>query len=486
MSKLIIADRFDTYEHTPKKRVVEVRPNVRAKYDAAQTSAENQTHWGMADALSADAGLSPTIRSVLRKRSRYEVANNTYAAGMVQTLANDTIGTGASLHVLTGDKVADTEIETRFWEWSKQINLHQKLRVMRMAKATDGEAIAVLFFNLAKQYPVKIDMRLYESEQLAAPPGNTSNLSDGIVFDDYGNILGYTFFNKHPGSGSSDKSMTTLAAADVIHIFHAIRPGQTRGLPEITPAIPLYAQLRRYTLAVLAAAETAADIAGVIHSNGNAIDPDDIEPLDTIDIAKRQLLTMPKGWDISQLKAEQPVTTYEMFKRNIISEIARCLNMPYNVAAGDSSNYNYSSGRLDHKTYYKTVRVERSNWENVALDPLFEKWWAEARLIPGYITSSIRSEEISPAHAWRWDGDETIDPLKDANADGVRLSDHTTTLADIYSRQGKDWEEQLRQRAKEVELMDELGLIRDLNPEAFGDMNKAPKQAVEVKPDGEE
>ena len=37
------------------------------------------------------------------------------------------------------------------------------------------------------------------------------------------------------------------------------RPGQARGIPDITPALPLFAQLRRFTLAVLAAAETAAD-----------------------------------------------------------------------------------------------------------------------------------------------------------------------------------------------------------------------------------
>ena len=39
-----------------------------------------------------------------------------------------------------------------------------------------------------------------------------------------------------------------------------------------------------------------------------------------------------------------------------------------------------------------------------------------------------------------------------------RLANNTTTLAAEYAKQGKDWETELRQRAKEKNLMDELGL----------------------------
>jgi capsid protein len=51
-----------------------------------------------------------------------------------------------------------------------------------------------------------------------------------------------------------------------------------------------------------------------------------------------------------------------------------------------------------------------------------------------------------------------VDPTKEATAQETRLRNHTTTLAAEYARQGKDWETELRQRAKEVALMEELGL----------------------------
>ena len=51
-----------------------------------------------------------------------------------------------------------------------------------------------------------------------------------------------------------------------------------------------------------------------------------------------------------------------------------------------------------------------------------------------------------------------MDPAKEANAQATRLASSTTTLAAEFARQGKDWETELRQRAKEVSLMKELGL----------------------------
>jgi hypothetical protein len=72
---------------------------VRAKFDSAQTTADNRRHWANADGLSADAAANPEVRRTLRNRARYEVANNSYARGIVLTLANDVIGTGHLVHL---------------------------------------------------------------------------------------------------------------------------------------------------------------------------------------------------------------------------------------------------------------------------------------------------------------------------------------------------------------------------------------------------
>jgi len=43
-------------------------------------------------------------------------------------------------------------------------------------------------------------------------------------------------------------------------------------------------------------------------------------------------------------------------------------------------------------------------------------------------------------------------------AQDTHLGNHTTTLAAEYAKKGLDWEEELRQRARELKLMRRLGL----------------------------
>ncbi|MBA3707369.1 MAG: phage portal protein [Planctomycetes bacterium] len=436
---------------------------VRARYDAAQTNLDNRKHWAMADGLSADAAASPTVRRTLRNRARYEVANNSYARGIVLTLANDCIGTGPRLQLMGFSGEDARFIERSFIEWSHTVELAEKLRSMRMAMAEDGESFALLTSNPVLPTPVQLDLKVIEADQVATPtsPILPSNAVDGIVFDDFGNPLEYHVLKNHPGSPITTLRLEAdrVPAASMIHLFRPDRPGQRRGIPEITPAIPLFAQLRRYTLAVIAAAETAADYAGIVYTDAPAGgEADQVEPMDTIELEKRALLTMPGGWKMEQMRAEQPTTTYAEFKHEILNEIARCLNMPFNIAAGNSSSYNYASGRLDHQTYYKSIRVDQARLVSQIIDRVFAAWVREAILIEGFLPQRLRSVDTDWSHQWFWDGHEHVDPAKEANAQATRLASHTTTLADEYARKGQDWEIQLNQRARELTLMRQLGL----------------------------
>jgi len=435
---------------------------VRARYDAAATNEENRRHWANADGLSANAANGPEVRRVLRNRARYETANNSYARGIILTLANDVVGTGPRLQLLTPDPDANNRIEHEFHRWTKAVGLADKLRTMRMARATDGETFAILISNPALDATVQLDLRLVEADQVTTPDRTSMSQRavDGIVFDDAGNPVEYHILKRHPGEsgGGLNRDYERLPAEAVLHWFRADRPGQARGVPDIMPALPLFAQLRRFTLAVLAAAETAADFAGILYTDAPANgEADAAEPFEPIELEKRALLTMPGGWKMSQMEAEQPATTYGEFKREILNEIARCLNMPANVARADSSGYNYASGRLDHQTYFKSIRVEQSHLEVVVLDRILAAWLDEAALIPGLIPPGLPPFSAWE-HQWFWDGREHVDPQKEANAQATRLTSHTTTLADEYARKGQDWEAQLRQRAKELALMTELGL----------------------------
>lgn len=452
---------LDFFRAKQKPRATAV-PVARARYEAAQAG-DDYKHWQVADAFSADAQLSPTVRRTMRNRARYERNNNSYLAGISATLASDLIGTGPRLQLDVQDEAARI-VERAFYDWGTAIDLPAKLRTMREALVVDGEAFALMTTN-ARLSGVQLDLRLIEAEMVATPTelmrqtitpeGNTV---DGIEFDEAGNVIAYQVLSFHPGSNYrvNNLQFNRVPAAAMIHWFRRQRPGQNRGVPEVAPALKLFGQLRRYTEAVIAAAETAADFAAFIHSNSPAAEVDEVDAFAELEIRKRSLVTLPEGWDISQLKAEQPTSTYKDFKREVIGEIARCLQLPFNVAALDSSSYNYASGRMDHQVYGMNQRVDRDQLERTCLDRVLSAWVNEASL------AGVIPEGLPPFSewnwAWVWDGKDHVDPSKEASATETRLLTHTTTLAAEYARQGKRWDVELRQRAAELQLMAELGL----------------------------
>ena len=432
---------------TPDSRKV-----VRASYDAARYTAENESLWQYVDGLSAASANTPQVRKTIRNRARYETANNGYADGIVDTLANDTIGPAVQLQL--GDSEFAQKVEREFERWANATNLWGKLRMLRRAKAVDGEVFAMMITNPRITHEIKLDLRPVECDLIEGWYGNImrDDEIDGIRFDEKGNPVMYRMLRSHPGDVGSLRKGGPLAgdwvsARWMKHYFSATRPGQVRGISEILPALSLFGQLRRYTSAVIECASRAAEISLVLHTD---MLPDqlaaELDAATVISLERNAALSMPEGWKPTQLKAEQPTTTYGDFKSEIINEIARCLSMPYNIAAGNSSGYNYASGRLDHQTYDRNIEVERKDITSAILDPMLAEWINEYATRHS-LTDTEKAELID--HEWHFAARDHVDPAKEANADNTRLQNGTLTYAAYYAKRGKDWKREERQRVRE-------------------------------------
>lgn len=448
--------------NTPERREL---VSLRARYDAAQTTDENANLWSLTDWLSPKAANNWQVRRTLRMRARYEVANNSYARGITLTLANDLIGTGPRLQMRTGDRDLNKAVEIAFGQWAAAVGLADKLRVMALAKIQDGEAFGLFTTNRRIEAPVQLDVKLIEADQVTTPtPTYLGDFwVDGVTLNDQGEVIGYKVLKRHPG----DLFLPTLNPLEwdeyradlVLHWFRSDRPGQIRGIPEITPALELFGELRRFTRATLRAAETAADFAAVLETEAPAPGDDEQElpiPWTTQEISRGMMAALPGGAKLSQLTAQHPATTHQMFVQTILREIARCLNMPFNKAAGDSSGYNYSSGRLDHLDYHRSVRVTRADCERRVMEQVFRSWSEEAVMVPGYLPEGAVPANLP--HRWFWDQFESIDPVKDAQAAQLELQLGLTTRAELCSERGEDWEEVYEQLAAEKDAAEELGL----------------------------
>jgi hypothetical protein len=248
---------------------------VRGRYDSGADDRRQPPALGRRRRPVGRGRQQPAGPPILRNRARYEVANNSYLAGILDTLANDTIGTGPRLQMLTGEEALDSTIEEEFADWADEIDLAEKLRTLRRARCESGEVLAMFVTNPGLASRVKLDVVLVEADQLTDPTWQSvsdPNWCDGIRFDVFGNprATGSSATTPAPSPGAPTRWNTTTSRRGWCFTTSrrppwaaARHPGDHAGAVELAGAAPLLQ-------AVIAAAETAADYAMTIQSEAGA------------------------------------------------------------------------------------------------------------------------------------------------------------------------------------------------------------------------
>jgi len=419
---------------------------AKLSFDAARAGSDLDAHFKFADSLDPDSSYSQGVRNTLIKRSRYEQGSNGIYDGIINTHCNMLVGVGPTLRMLTKNRNFNQLVEREFFKWMQQTQLRRKLWAMCHSRTGDGESFAVMQTNPA--FPgVQLDFQPIEPEQCQTPFGGFEKTGyvDGIRYDEFNNVYSYDILPEHPGSSQTVHShdAVSVPASQVVHWFKLKRPGAHRGIPDCTSSLGVGAHSRRHREATTAACETAANLSAISTTNHSPAsdEPDPVAPFTGVPLTKNTWLFNPMGWDIHQMKAEHPNATYADFHRLQTSETARPLSMPYNAAACDSSTYSFASGKLDTLCYRAALDVERQDCNDLVMDPIFAAWFREWRLLydgeldPGTITT--------PAHQWDWPAHPVIDEVASANATKTKLETGTTTLRQVYSDNGQDYEDAL-------------------------------------------
>lgn len=494
---------------SPKKS----RRDIHAKYDAAQTFFGNQKHWANADSLDPHSANSLSVRQTLRSRSRYEcIENNPYLKGTLLSICNDFVGSGPKLQI-TDERLTEERrllIENRWADWAKRVRFRHKVWRMRMAKLVDGESFMMAYTRLIEGQtdPITLDFQVIEADRISSwefqpYKEQTLNEVDGVLFDDYENPVYYGLLNQHPGGTVLTRILADtnggqwISARYILHWFRQER-GWLRGIPELTSSLPLCALLRRYTLAVVRAAEVAANFSAVLETelppalaakawtdgSGNLLEDD---PFDTFPLEMGMITALPWHTKIKQLQAEQPTTGFDDFVSALLREIVRPVLTPYNRAAGTSEKSNMASSVVDDEFYKSGQKAERLDAEECVLDPALSLWWNESMLVDSYLDEPLSDEpslnRISqdftvnvPKHVWRWDpiGVEHTDPEKVANSIKIMHDAGFITDRDIqetrYNRSLEDWQRDLE---NQMEFRKKIGMLPDAAQKAEDSAKKA-------------
>ena len=442
---------------------------VRARFDNARNTPDTASLFRNVDSLAMTAALNPSVRRTVRDRARYVVYNCPYVWGMLDTYVTDVVGPWVTVSFPRGgvpENLRD-EITASFDAWAVNSKFWEKLKTLVRAKTTDGEAFATFYTDptiVDETNPVTLNLAFIECDRVESWTDaiTKENETDGIRFDKYLNPTEYRILKYHPGDYRSVRNVKGrggdwVKAANVIHYFDILRPEQVRGISDFVSCLDIPASVKSYRSSVTDTAINAASISGVLSTDmvPDCYDDEEnpigkcsmeVKPNTTFQMQRGSFVTLPEGWHLSQLQAQQPTSLYNDFVRAMVAEMARCLSMPVNIAMADSSRHNFASAKLDHKTYGDKISNVRSSLSLKVLDRVFLKWleeYATIRRIDPRSLVALRQTE------WLFAERGNSDVLKDASADNTRLGNATTSYQSLYAKDGKDWKREVRQALTE-------------------------------------
>jgi len=451
--------------------------NVR-RWEAGISNRLNSQHWNRVTANHINTDLQNNLETV-RARATAEIANNPFVDGVITTHITDLIGKdGPKLQVQSNDQAYNEALEAAWNKWAAcpdingALSLVDLLRLWLRSCWGSGEYLAQIVSS-----PEGPRLNNLRPQRLDTPWSQPDDVVLGIKLSKTGQPLRYYINEQEAAAFDTGTDYKALDPADVIHGFLPIEAEQVRGVLWIACALEAIADLRDYDTQVLDAARLAADFFILMF----ALDPNqDIDPNpDPVDVRRREITQLPSGWDAKEIDPKHPTTSYVEFRAERHREIGRAAGMPLMMIRSDSSDHNYSSARFDGQQYQRVLQSLRGWLERTLLKRLVDLVALEYVRLAGQTLAPPADLEL----VWTWAPMPHVDPDKEAKAAAKWYGLGATTLRDICAAQGRDWEEVLRQKAKEKELLDELGLSAEDVIDGEDDKDEDDEDKPEKSPD---
>lgn len=429
----------------------------------------------------------------LRARSRDLVRNSPIAGGAIETQVCHVVGSGLSLQsridatfLRLSDDQADewqTNTERRFRLWAAstysdaadELDFFEQQALALRTQLESGDAFVVLARAQRADWPFTLALQILEADR-ACNPGfgqDRPDLTAGIERDAAGAPVAAHLCSHHPGSVVDVRSVTwsrvpfrgaQSGRRNLLHLKRKLRPGQSRGLPELAPIIGTLKQMERYATAEIDAAVNAAAQAVFVK-----MDADSFADLFDSD-AQQAIVNQASGWDgnlqsgrvVNLLPGEditapelgRPNPNFDPFMSAFMRFVGMGLNIPVEVLTKHFQS-SYSAARAALLDAWRAFSIRRAWLAAKLCQPVYEEWLADevaaGRIAaPGFFADPVVRAAWCAA-VWSGDGPGAIDPLKEANAAGKRMELGLTTLADeTMALTGGDWQQNHRQRALEV------------------------------------
>ena len=428
-------------------------------YEGASLGTRNK-NWRPSNS-DADVEVQTSL-SMLRARSRDLVRNNSYARRGVESIVNNTIGTGILL------KVSDAGLNENWKAWADstdcdfygEMNFYAIQRLVTAAMVESGDVIIKRIRTGDVKNPVKI--QVLEGDYLDTTKYDSdNNIRSGIEFSKEGKILAYWLFKEHPGGRKlnfkSDYTSERVPASEAKLIFREDRPGQIRGVPWTATVMNRLKDYKDYEEAQLIRQKIAACFVGFIETNEDPINQTTSSSEPTKPMSDRftpgQWEVLPPGKRIVFGNPPGTGADYEPYSKRQLLSVAAGMGITYECLTSDYGNVNFSSGRMGWLEMWRNIEAWR--WQIIIpklCDIVFE-WWIEGQAV----VSGISYEDLGKT--WTPPRREMIDPTKEVAAmrDSIRAG--LSTFSDSVRQLGYDPEEHFDEYASDIKRLDQLNLV---------------------------
>jgi lambda family phage portal protein len=437
----------------------------------------------------------------LRARSRDLYRNNPVARGAIDLMVSNVVGRGLRqqcaidrevIQKYTGwdddttnnylnsleiqiEKDFARHAESKESDYRGQRNFYENIELAFKTKLTSGEAFCLLPMRRGK-----ISLCVIEADQVQSPYNqfHTRTNRDGIETEPDGTPIAI-HVNKNQETYPAEFERILIKGehskrTQVIHLYNADRPGQTRGVPFLAPVIQLLKHLDEYRKSELIRAKVVSLFSVFIRSqNPNALNENTItEPEQddsSVDSEGRDFKLAPgsvhqllPGEDINFANPGNISSNYTPLAESIYTEIGMALRTPMEILRRYYSS-SYSAARGSKADYKKEIMIERQKLELGLCVPYYAEWFTEQVLAGRYYVPGFwQSKDIQAAYVGStWEGDAMgmIDPQKEIDASNLLVQyGYSNKTEETASITGGDYMRNLVILNREKEMRKHYGL----------------------------
>ena len=458
---------------------------IKASYEGAGEGRRSAS-WDAPD-IGINSINTPALRN-LRARSRAAVRNDPYAFNVIDKRVSNLIGTGITPRPKIDDD-ALRKVQEELWEdWVDESDADglndfygQQALIARTVETAGECFVRIRPRSLDENLAVPLQLQVLAPEFVPhdkfEPTKNGNSIRAGIEFNPAHQRVAYWMYRVHPRDASSLNAgynqLVRVPAAQVLHIFEPVEPGQLRGVPRLAPVLKRLRSLDNYDDAVLFRQEVANLFAGFISRpppeatqqprdpvTGQLLteDRDGFTPMVALEPGTMQELG--PGEEVEFSKPPDAGNNYPDFMRQQLMAAAAGTGTPYEILTGDMREVNDRALRVVLNEFRRRLeQLQFGVYVHQLCRPV-RAAWMDMAVLAGRLKLDDYAQRRREYLRTRWvpQGWAYIQPVQDIQARMMEVNAGFNSRSEMVLRSGYDAETVDAENAADQARAQKLGL----------------------------